>query len=220
MDELTQERLLRALSGDLRELRSLVETMVPVVRARVVRSLSRYPHAYGSAEVEDLTQEVFATLFAADAKLLRKWEPERGLSLRNFVGLLTQHRVAELLRGKLLPMRSETSLDESQLRVAQPDPAQDGEGLFTSQDVLKRLLTHLEATLSVRGLELFERLYVKNETVAQICEDTGMSAEAVYKWRSRLAKAARDGVRALEGAHPHANRGREASTSLGKGRVG
>jgi len=39
-------------------------------------------------EVADLIQEVFMALFADDARVLRSWQPERGLSLDNFVGLV------------------------------------------------------------------------------------------------------------------------------------
>jgi RNA polymerase sigma factor (sigma-70 family) len=219
MTELSPDHLARALEGDLQALRQLIDSLAPVVRARVARALSRYPHAYNPEEVEDLTQEVFVSLFAANAKLLRKWDPERGLSLRNFVGLLAQHRVAELLRGRHRPARRDTvSLDDSQLRIAQPDASEDGEARSTSHDLLARLLTHLEATLSERGLELFVRLYIHHEPISEICQDTGLSAEAVYQWRSRLAKAARDGLRALETAPMNEQPGQRKNSARAKGR--
>src|SRR5687768_1618744 len=50
-------------------------------------------------EVEDLTQEVFVALFADDARALRLWDPARGASLANFVGLLAEREVASILRS-------------------------------------------------------------------------------------------------------------------------
>ena len=198
MNQHEHECLQRALAGDLTQLRALVDRLGPVVRARVARALSRYPQARRPHELEVLTQEVFVSLFASDAKLLRKWDPTRGLSLRNFVGLLAQQRVAELLRGQRKSGNERVALEDSQLRLAQRDSGEDGEARSASRELLSRLLTYLEAHLSTLGLELFERLYVNGESVAQVCEATGMSPDAVYQWRSRLAKAAREGMQALE----------------------
>jgi hypothetical protein len=101
MSEFDSERLEKALSGDAAALRATVDQMTPVVRARVTRSLGRrlgFRAPGFEDEVNDLTQEVFVTLFTSDARALRAWDPGRGLSFLNFVGLLAQHRAAQILR--------------------------------------------------------------------------------------------------------------------------
>src|SRR4051812_48339802 len=93
----------RALEGDPIALSSLVATLTPVVQARVARTLlaRRSLLAGGRSvreEVEDLSQEIFLALFDRNARVLRSWEPERGLSLLNFVGLVAERQVLSFLR--------------------------------------------------------------------------------------------------------------------------
>ena len=196
MSQLDRERLDRALSGDTAALREVIELMTPVVRARVIRALSRrfgFHNRHLESELADFTQEVFVALFNADAKALRAWDAERGLSFLNFVGLLAQHRVAEILRTRRWQIQAEElSLDDSHTRTMEP------EAEAPSEDQLKELLEYLESKLSVRGLDMFERLYVKNQPIERVCSETGLSTEAVYQWRSRLAKTAREGLRTIE----------------------
>lgn len=198
MSECDRKRLEKALSGDSVALRAIVDEMTPVVRARVTRALARRLGLAARSfpdEVSDLTQDVFVMLFSADAKALRAWDSTRGLSFLNFVGLLAQHRAAAILRTQRWLRRvRETPLKESQLQMTQREP----EAAPASEILLQRLLEHLEATLTDRGLEMFERLYLRSESLEQICQETGMSAQAVYQWRTRLSKAARDGLQTLE----------------------
>ena len=74
----TQREVARALRpGQEKSLHRLTETLLPVVHARVARVLMAcpVPIAHVRAEVEDLTQEVFAHLFENNARILRAWNP-------------------------------------------------------------------------------------------------------------------------------------------------
>src|SRR5262249_2994729 len=88
-----------ALGGDAEGMRRLVAGLMPIVQARVTRGLWRHQRRTGARrdpgqETDDLVQEVFAALFAGGAKTLRAWDPSRGLSLANFVGLVAEHEVS------------------------------------------------------------------------------------------------------------------------------
>src|SRR5690348_16540813 len=108
-----------ALRGDPLALRSLIDRLLPVVQHRVARAL----HRAGAAsrqnrdlrqEVEDFTQEVLAALFEDHARRLRSWDPARGLSLENYVGLVTERGVASRLRrGRKNPFFEEPSPEEA-----------------------------------------------------------------------------------------------------------
>src|SRR6185295_14407505 len=85
----------KALAGEELALNRLVAVLTPVVQARVARTLlARRGQPSGGRnlrqEVEDLTQEIWVALFASDARVLRSWRAERGLSLENFVGLVSE----------------------------------------------------------------------------------------------------------------------------------
>src|SRR5439155_12952986 len=94
----------QALAQDPHAVRALLAYLLPVVRSRALLACRRRSSSLGSGdlsqEVDDLTQEALATLFANDANVLRSWDPARGLSLRNFVGLVCARRIHALLRAR------------------------------------------------------------------------------------------------------------------------
>src|SRR5262245_1194983 len=102
-------RIEAALAGDEGAVRQLVDELGPVIQARVARALLR--RASGRSvrqEVEDLTQEVFASLFEDDGRILRAWDETRGLSLKNFVGLVAGRQATSILRsGRTTPWRDD-----------------------------------------------------------------------------------------------------------------
>jgi DNA-directed RNA polymerase specialized sigma24 family protein len=202
-----------ALAGDAGAVQRLIETLSPVVQARVARTLLRRPESRMRdvrQDVADLTQEVFVALFADDAKALKAWDPNLGLSLVNFVGLLAQRRAASILRVKRrMPWQEESAGDD--LPVEPPAHAQrEADAQIGSRDLLQRLFDRLQVSLSPRGLELFYRLYVDEQAIEDVCAQTGMNAAAVYQWKSRLGKAARDALEELQGDRPHEQRQRGA----------
>src|SRR5262249_16754508 len=113
-----------ALGGDAEGMRRLVAGLMPIVQARVTRGLWRHQRRTGARrdpgqETDDLVQEVFAALFAGGAKTLRAWDPSRGLSLANFVGLVAEHEVSARLRnGRRSPWREEPMLEEELVGAA------------------------------------------------------------------------------------------------------
>ena len=184
----------RALDGDPASIRALVDRLTPVVQARVARGLFRREPSAGGRnvrqEIEDFTQDVFLSLFRDDCRALRAWDPARGLSLENFVGLLAQHQVASLLRtGRSSPWVDLPTEVEILDRTAAGAPAPDE--LAASREMLQSLQARLASKLSPRGLELFWTLLVREESVEAVCARTGMTPDAVYAWRSRLARLVR-----------------------------
>jgi RNA polymerase sigma-70 factor (ECF subfamily) len=183
----------QALSGDLAATRRLVAVLMPVVQARVARTLVRRRGGSGRdvrQEVEDLAQDVFAVLFADEGKVLRAWDPARGLTLASFCGLIAEREAASILRsGRRSPWtEAATELDDLERELGE---VADVEVRVSSREQLGRLVDRLREALSARGLELFHRLIVEEEAVESVCASTGMSADAVYAWKSRIAKVVR-----------------------------
>jgi RNA polymerase sigma factor (sigma-70 family) len=189
------ELLSGALAGDAAATRGLIELLGPVVHARVVRALLRSGSGRKQGrdlrqEIEDFVQEVFTALLADRGRVLRSWDPARGMSLINFVGLVTEHQVASILRsGRRSPWREEATEIEALDRAAGTVDATDRR--VHSRELLARLVAGLRAELSPRGFELFQLLIVEERTVENICEQTAMTPDAVYAWRSRIGKVAR-----------------------------
>jgi RNA polymerase sigma factor (sigma-70 family) len=192
-------RIRDALAGTPEAVDELMRAATPVIQARVARALLRRPESRGRdirQDVADFTQDVFVALFSADGKALRAWDPQRGLSFANFVGLLAQRRVSSMLRTRQgSPWNEELHADDAhEDSTNQPAPDADA----GSRELLRRVLEELEATLSARGMELFQRLYVAQEAVDDVCKQTGLSANAVHQWRRRLGIAAREVLERLQ----------------------
>jgi RNA polymerase sigma-70 factor, ECF subfamily len=189
------ELVQRALAGEGEAFRPLVDALCPVVQARVARVILRSAAGRKQGrdlrqEVEDFTQEVFAALFADGARALRAWDPARGLSLVNFVGLLAEHQAASILRsGRRSPWTEEPMMHEDLDRSV--GTAAAGDVRVDSRDMLERLLERLREELSPRGFMLFQLLLVEEHPADAVARDLGMSLDAVYAWRSRLGKLVR-----------------------------
>jgi len=185
----------RALDGDDQvALGQLVRRLTPVVQARVARKLLSFRDRSAAGrdvrqEVEDLAQEVFLALFADGARVLRSWQPERGLSLENFVGLVAERLAVSILRShRRSPWSGDPTLDET-LDAYGAAPTAEREAV--SRDTLARLLDRLTEELSPLGRHLFELLLVEEVPVAEATARTGLSSDAIYTWRSRLRRLAR-----------------------------
>ncbi len=189
-----QEGLQRALSGDEPARNRLALALLPVIQARVARSLLRWrsPGSRGRSvrqEVEDLSQDVLLLLFANGGKVLRTWQPERGLALDHFVGLVAERRTVSSLRsGRRSPWKEDPTLADELDREA---PDRGPEEVVASREMLRLVLRRLAEELTPLGRQLFDLLFLQELSLPEIVARTALSADAVYAWRSRLRKLAR-----------------------------
>ena len=192
--EATQGEIRKALSGDEAALDRLVRMLTPVIQSRVARGLLLRRTGLSAGrdvrqEVEDLTQEIFLCLFADGGRVLRSWQPERGLSLLNFVGLVAERQTASILRnGKRSPWTDDPSLPEE---LDAPARESGPEEVAASREQLKLLLRRLTEELSPLGRHLFDLLFLRELPLEEVVQQTAMSPDAVYAWRSRLRRLAR-----------------------------
>ena len=180
-----------ALAGDPVKLRALVDRLSPVITKRVTATLwQRNRKRNVPQDALDMTQDVFVALFQSDGKALRAWDPARGMSLESFVGLLAQHQVISLLRsGRTSAWREEATESEeiNDLAMATVTP----DAIVSSREHLQNLLDRLRENLSPRGLELFQRIIVDEEPLEAISQQTGLTRDALYQWKSRLLRLVR-----------------------------
>jgi RNA polymerase sigma-70 factor (ECF subfamily) len=193
VSEPTREGIERALMGDEAAIRGLVDALTPVIQARVTRGLRRRSGGRGrdvAQEVEDITQEVFVALFDDDGRTLRAWDPSRGLSLANFVGMVAERQVASILRtGRRSPWTEDPTADDALDHSAGASPGP--ELRVVSRELFATIVRRLRDELSPRGLELFYMAVVEELPVDVVCAQLGMQPDAVYAWRSRIAKRVR-----------------------------
>ena len=176
-----------ALARDPEACRHLIALLAPVVRQRVARLLlanaGRSGRKPSPADVDDLAHDVFLVLFDADGRVLHAWDPQRGLSLRNFVGLIAQREASAILRsGRRSAWAEDPTPDDLQLAVERHTPERE----VAAREELTLLLELLHERLSPRGLLLFEALFSDHQAVEQVCERFSMTPNAVYSFRNRL----------------------------------
>ncbi len=187
-----RDRVERAIGKDPEAVRSLIRAIGPVIHGRVAKALVRRRGGAGrdvSHEIEDMTQEVFLSLFENDGKLLRAWDPARG-PLGAFVALLADHHVYSTFRsGKRRPWSDDLDV------IAEPEAtestARSPEVRVASKQALQALLDRLRAELSPKGFDVFLRLYVEEQPIEKVSQELGMTADSLYAWRTRLSKLVR-----------------------------
>lgn len=189
--EAAQRLVAQALARDEGAIASLVDRLTPVIQARVARSLLSVGPGRADirTQVEDLTQEIFLLLFADGGKVLADWQPARGLSLENFVGLVATRRTLSVLRTKKrgLEATSPPLPDDHEMAAADRGP----EERTASRQQLRLLLSRLREELSPLGWHLFDLLFVQERSVEAVGAETDLSRDAIYAWRSRLRRRAR-----------------------------
>jgi RNA polymerase sigma-70 factor (ECF subfamily) len=188
-----ETELTQALAGNPVAVRAIIGALTPVIQARAGRALARRGHRGRDPrqELGDLVQDVLLHLFRDDGRILRTWKPERGLSLVNFVGLVAEREVGRIVRSG---RRSPWALDpmEDTAIEAAAGAVDSAERRTGSRDLFDQVYERLEDELHPRALELFRLLVVEEAPVPEVCAHTGLSADQVYNWRSRLVKRARE----------------------------
>lgn len=183
----------RALAGDEAALLQLSLLLTPPIQARVARALCRRSGAPDvRRDLEDLTQEVFVRLFAQEARVLRAWDPERGLSLVGFVRLVADREVANVFAsGRRQPSAERLELQENMDLLPQLTVVLEGEQRMVYKDLLLKLHEKLDAWLTPRGRELFDAVYLEEQSLGEVAEHHGMKRSALYAWKNRVCNKAR-----------------------------
>ena len=180
------------LDGDRRAVSAFVRVMTPIVQARAAKAMRGFAVEGSRArqELEDMVQDTFLALFANESKLLRGWDPDRGLSFQNFVGLIAYRLALSKLRTqKSNPFSADPTMDEELEHGQEPEPAFDT--ALAQRDLMVKVVGRVRAKLSPLGLSLFTALIIEEREIEDVMMEESMSRDALYAWRSRLLKAIR-----------------------------
>lgn len=203
----------RALAGHRPDVEALVRYLKPVLHVRCARALLAVgagAHRNLEEEVADLVQDVYATLFADGAKVLRAWSADRGLDLRGFVAMVARRRAAAILATRKRNPWTEEPMEAAAVERALPD-VPDAERRLVSAEAVSRVVDRVAATQSERGREMLRWLLLEGLSHDELRERSGMSDAALYQWRSRILKAVRTAVDALAAEDGDARAGPPAS---------
>jgi RNA polymerase sigma-70 factor (ECF subfamily) len=187
---ITPDLLARAIAGERRAVHELLCAITPIIQARIARVLLRRGAARSHdvrQEVLDLTQQVYVTLFDNSSRMLRAWDPARGMSLENYVGLIAEQQAIARHRGQEARLWHDLSLEGDDLDRS-ADSSRTPERIAASRELLGAIHERVRAKLTERGAELFHMLYIEGRSLDEVCSEMEMSANAVYAWRSRMGR--------------------------------
>ena len=186
------EAVRHALEGPPGERRKLAEWLLERVDREVRIALrpiaSRYRRDLRDV-AEDIVQDVLMLLFYDGGRVLRTWDPERGMLLRSFLSLVVRRYIYRRFRGfRGNPWSVEPRLEAD--LVAQLD-----DGITTNPSLLADIeyrlhldviLGKLHSELSERDWRLFTKLYVEQRKPSDVGEEEGMRENSIHKWCSRF----------------------------------
>jgi RNA polymerase sigma factor (sigma-70 family) len=184
----------RVTQGDPTARAQLIDRLAPVIHLRVARVLRVHARERRSSrqEVEDFVQDIFTWMLASDWRAIRVWDPQRHASLDTFVGLLATHRVCSILRSKRRSPWTERPIADDSLRARANEDKDDLERRIAESELLDLILDRLTAEFDEREMKLFTTVILYERPIDEISATTGMSKGAIYTWKSRVAKRARE----------------------------
>jgi RNA polymerase sigma-70 factor (ECF subfamily) len=183
------ELLERALRGEVEAAQSLVHELFPVIRARVRRRLAG---AAPDTEFEDVAQDVWVKLVANEGRELRRYDPTRGFSLANYVGLIAEREAGNHLAARRAQKRG------GLMRVASLETAEEershpsAEKEVADKELLARLIQHLEHNLSPKGRAVFSFIYRDEQTAEEVAATMNVTPQVIYNWQHKIRTLARD----------------------------
>ncbi len=174
-----------------------IHEITQTIAGRELRSwgilLGRWPEDLS----KDVVQDVMVKLFADGDKVLRRWDPQRGLGLQGFVRLMVRRHLSYLQRSaRANPLRrtppSTDHADHSESNTPSPF-----DRVYHSE--LQRLLLARE---SARSRSLYAALFIEQQSGVELAHDVGMAPDALYQWRRRFTHRARKVMASVERSAP------------------
>lgn len=183
----TPASVTRAFAGERPRADALARALLVLLPPLAARELIPWSGHYRRSPAslcEDVVQDVMLKLFAERGRVLRAWDPERGLTLRGFLRRVVRFHVLQLFRSSVKnPWRDR--LTEGHLEVA----GEDSDAVL-HQLWLWEVRDLLLAEENDHGRALYMGLFVEHRSAEDVGEQHNMTRDAVYQWRSRFKRRA------------------------------
>ena len=189
--DLEGERILlnEALGGDPHAVRALIRYLEPKLLLRA-NALLRHRGPGGSRrEAMDLVQAAWRDLIADGWQALRRWDPERGVGLLGYVGVVATHRmISELRRAGRARAENPVAGDELDDFASLCDDLEDK---VANREYIELVVHELRSELTRQGDQAFEVLYLEGLSIDEAIAKTGLSRDSLYSYRRRIKRMAK-----------------------------
>jgi RNA polymerase sigma-70 factor (ECF subfamily) len=113
------------------------------------------------------------------------------MELPAFAALLAKRETIQILRSRRTHPWTEdpTQIEDLDRAVeSQMGP----ESITISRDMFKAVAAAVRERLSPRGAQVFDLAFLEGLPLDELCARTGMSADAIYTWKSRISRLVRE----------------------------
>lgn len=173
-----------AVDGDREAVRALYSRLAPVIWSRVAQ------FAEGD-ERHDAAQDVWLTLFADNARLLRGFEAQRGPTLEGYVGGIAA-RVARQRRRDARAQKRGGDVVSFEPDALDRAPASEDLGERASaRQTLRGLEGAVVQRLPERGRQVCRYVFGEGYGPAETAKAMGVELQVVYNWQHRFRTMAR-----------------------------
>ena len=189
---------------------SISTTLLEQLRKADPAGWERFTSAYGPlvylwcrqshlqpADAADVAQDVFMATLAKVAEFRRD---RPGDSFRGWLWTVTQNKIRDHLRRRREQAQGGTDAQQSLAQI--PDATEetiDAAPRSADEGVLERqVLASVRAGVEERTWQAFWRVTVDEQAVADVAEELGMTAAAVYKAKYRVARLLRQEMAELD----------------------
>ena len=191
---LSPELVDQVIAGNRAAIRLLIENLTPVIQLAVVHILKRctqsYQHNHIHLEVTDYCQEIFILIFKNNSKILRDWNPDKGMNLKSYISLITKRRVISSLRN----IKFTQSLDDDTIdtNIDSFLKTPDEESQFINRHLLYRIIKSLKNEISSFGYEIFVQIFLYGYSAEEVASKMNLTKNSVYVWKNRLKAQAKN----------------------------
>lgn len=144
---------------------------------------------------DDLIQTCLLYLYEDSAKVLKMWDPEAGMTLSSFIGLVVRRRIYRIFRykrGNPAAMALFPPEDIERLLESAPEDPGNLEDEIASATALSSVRKCVEAgDLSERDRRLYRAYYVDERDGNDICSAEGLSTDGLHQALKRVRERIR-----------------------------
>jgi RNA polymerase sigma factor (sigma-70 family) len=196
--DLEEETLLElCIGGDAKAMAAFVARYDRYIRTIVGRTVRKYTSDIDSSVIDDLSQEVFVSLFENDRRRLRLFEGRNGCPLRAWLRVIAMRTtVSRMRRWKKYAQLPNEDTDRGSTRLVDEGPT--ATQMLAAQDDLsrKQKLINLASSLAPEDRELIEMIYVHEMSVPEISKALRIRRGALYMRKNRALVRLRARARA------------------------
>lgn len=181
------------VTGDRLSIRELIKRLTPTIQASAAQTLSLFDSkiepTHTHAELADYCQDIFMHLFENNCKVLMTWDPDKGMTLKSFISLITKRRVISSLRShKKTNFLDENIINERLDSLKTPNE----QSRHSNYNFVVHLIRALKKTISEQGYEIFVLLFLYEQSIDEISQTTGLSKNSIYVWKNRIRNQAKN----------------------------